>query len=524
MKRLSTFLLFNLLLAGSISAQQPSCIAHVWPAQWTVGSAVLTVKDSSGTGTPIGYLWSNGATTSTLSVPNQGTYCCTITYSDGCTASDCFTFEPCRVYAYWAGFDGPSGKMSVIATRYPDYLPGTYLWSTGAATEYVLVDSPGMYCVTVTQADGCTATACTETVGTPCSLAVNYTLDTTVGPRRLLLHADLTALGSSSYLWSTGDTSATLVAASGSEYFVSANNQMRCFQYGYFDFEWQASVQRIDDQLFAAANSKFPPYRYLWNNGAVSASISPDQPGFYSVTVTDAADVTSVASKWFAFNCQATIQYTSPDTLTATCAGQPPFTYAWEPEGFHSVTILPDTSGYYRVTITDVRGCSSAAGIYWYSPDSCQLGLGVIDSMAIAGFAWVFPQPYIYYFDWDFLWEDGSTEAWRRITESGQYCLTIVNKFSGCKATKCIDIQMDSLIPDLPSKIEVRPNPVRHRLEVLLPEAAEMWLADLSGRNMRYQQGDSPKTAVEMSDLPAGMYFLTVRTAAATQTLKVLKE
>ncbi|MBL7781634.1 MAG: hypothetical protein JNM22_10500, partial [Saprospiraceae bacterium] len=99
-------LLFTLLLlcfGTALFAQNPPCTAIFWPTNYENGVTTLMAMDSSAY--PVAtYEWSTGATTQSIDVTQEGAYCVTITYTNGCSASFCdtFSYDNCWSYAsYW---------------------------------------------------------------------------------------------------------------------------------------------------------------------------------------------------------------------------------------------------------------------------------------------------------------------------------------------------------------------------------------------------------------------------------------
>ncbi len=74
----------------------------------------------------------------------------------------------------------PNGGYSVHAVSTTGVAFSSYHWSTGATTSDILVSGPGVYCVTVADANGCTASGC-DTVANTCSVtaAFQYVVHTT---------------------------------------------------------------------------------------------------------------------------------------------------------------------------------------------------------------------------------------------------------------------------------------------------------------------------------------------------------
>ncbi len=121
----------------------------------------------SGGQTATGYLWSNGASTETIIVPNTaGTHCVTVSFPNNCTIPTCITVEPA------SGFHveiepNPFCDSSVFYLGLTDFHPGaTYLWSNGGTWSDITVTTPGTYTVTVTLPEGCSQSAAYVVEGT----------------------------------------------------------------------------------------------------------------------------------------------------------------------------------------------------------------------------------------------------------------------------------------------------------------------------------------------------------------------
>ncbi|MCX6305261.1 MAG: T9SS type A sorting domain-containing protein, partial [Bacteroidetes bacterium] len=184
------------------------------------GSVILTA--SGGTG----YLWSNAATTSAITVSASGTYTVTVTNSNGCsnTNSAQVTVNPLPTPVITP--NGPTtfcqgGSVTLTASG------GTgYLWSNAATTAAITVSASGTYSVTVTNANGCSnSTAATVTVN-PLPTAVI----TPNGPTTFCQGGSvvLTASGGTGYLWSNAATTAAITVSSSGTYTVTVTNANGC--------------------------------------------------------------------------------------------------------------------------------------------------------------------------------------------------------------------------------------------------------------------------------------------------------
>ncbi|MCF8459887.1 MAG: carboxypeptidase regulatory-like domain-containing protein [Flavobacteriales bacterium] len=114
------------------------------------------------------YVWSNNATTNSITVqnpsPNGEVYCVSATDANGCTATACDTLLPfnsnCSATITASGplTNGSSVSLEAVGNGTAPY---TYLWSPNSqTTQHINITSSGVYCVIVTDATGCTTTEC----------------------------------------------------------------------------------------------------------------------------------------------------------------------------------------------------------------------------------------------------------------------------------------------------------------------------------------------------------------------------
>lgn len=126
------------------------------------------VANVNGGTTPYTYLWSNGATTTSISNLTAGTYTVTVTDANGCTVNDGYAVtEPTLLTVTMSGTTA-SCNGSATATAAGGTTPYTYLWNNGATTQTISNVPAGAYSVVVTDANGCTVNgAYTITGGSP---------------------------------------------------------------------------------------------------------------------------------------------------------------------------------------------------------------------------------------------------------------------------------------------------------------------------------------------------------------------
>ena len=288
------------------------------------GTATAT---PTGNSDPVSYLWSNGATTQTISGLSAGTYTVTITETPTCTATASYTVtEPPVMDVTCSSTDvttngGSDGTASVTASGGTP--PYTYLWNTGATTSSISGLVAGTYSVTVTDAKGCTA-ECSTTVNEPgCNLSASA--DGT--PVSCNDGSDGTATatptgnnGAVTYLWSNGATTQSISGLSAGTYTVTITDAVNCTAIASYTVT-EPPVMDVtcsstdvttnggsDGTASVTASGGTPPYTYLWNTGATTSSISGLTAGTYTVTVTDAKGCTA--------ECSTTVNEPAPCELT----------------------------------------------------------------------------------------------------------------------------------------------------------------------------------------------------------------
>lgn len=320
-------LLFTLLLAcfaGTLFAQNPPCMAFVWPIDYDNGVTTLSAVDSSGSSVA-SYIWSNGATTPTIDVAAEGEYCVTITFESGCTASSCYTLNnsDCWSYAtYWP----TATAYSVSAYGAPYYLGATYQWSNGVTASSFVTTVPGEYCVTITRENGCTSTSCVTIPNvnppqTNCYVQITrtgYDNGTTT-----LAVIDSFSTNTATYEWSTGETTSTIEANGEGVFCVTAT-----FPDGCIATACDTLSNSNCDVYVSAGNTPtgvvayaihYPSYldaTYLWSNGATTSQITATISGQYCVTVTSENGCTAVDCVTVEINNEVNIYVQNVDSLT----------------------------------------------------------------------------------------------------------------------------------------------------------------------------------------------------------------
>jgi len=139
------------------STTNPSCSAGT--------NGLINVVPKGGTA-PYTYIWNDGDTTHLRQELPAGEYTVTVTDAHGCNIVRFYTLEetaPLEISlqeTIVTCTDGNNGEVSVSVEG--GAAPYTYIWNNDATTERISGLTPGIYSVTVTDANGCTATTSIE--------------------------------------------------------------------------------------------------------------------------------------------------------------------------------------------------------------------------------------------------------------------------------------------------------------------------------------------------------------------------
>lgn len=448
-------------------------------------SSVVLSGAGSSTGASFSYMWTtqngnivSGANTLTPTVNEPGTYSILVTNTGtGCTntASTTVTETP-QVSGSIASqtnvlcFGDDTGSATASGGGGNGVF--SYNWSNGATGATNSNLGAGNYSVTITDGEGCTATA-SVTISQPTLLEANAsaTGQIVIGANDGTATADPNGgVSPYSYEWSNGQTTQTIVDLAPGVYTVTVTDNNGCESIQSVNVpesncNLKANVEK-ENVSCAGANDGFasitldnaePPINYVWSNGETTQSISDLDGGNYTVTATDENGCEVVVSILIlepsTLNANATADdETAPGANDGTATANPtggtaPYEYLWN-TGQSTQTIIFLPPGEYTVVVTDTFGCQATQTVEVETAGcaiqanvsgtdiSCN---GAADGQATAtpvgGFA-----PFTY------LWSNDDTEATTTDLSAGTYTVTITDDI-GCPAVAEVTIgEPDELI------------------------------------------------------------------------------
>jgi hypothetical protein len=326
------------------------------------------------------------------------------------------------------------GIMVNVTSGLPPY---SYLWSIGANTPQMTSVPAGMYYVTVTDSNGCTAIDSIELIG-PAVVICSYDI---VPP----------------------------------------------------------SCSNSNDGAISITNcGGVPPYTYTWSNGFMGTSLAGLAPGVYAVTVTDANGCTSLllfvllpalqadAGADLALDCTSAFV-----TLDGSGSNSgPEIAYLWTgPQGFSSILLSPQVSipGIYRLRVIDTSrpDCYAEDEVEVIDGLTLQLEYALLscDSAHLSFSAWL---P-IAEGEWSY--PDGDIVLANEIAtnQSGYHHFSATDPGTGCTIADSIYINLDPaacvtvagrLVRDtMPDCIATAEEPGLHNWLIALEGSGQIWYA-----------------------------------------------
>lgn len=429
----------------SIVVNQPPVITVTpnGPTEFCDGGSVdLTV---SGADT---YVWSTNETTETITVTTSGLYSAIGTDANGCSTES--GDVEVTVYPNPEPIITPNGPTefcdgdSVVLTS---TAADTYLWTNGATTQSITVYTSGSFQVSVIDSNGCGGTSPRVTV------TVNSNPIPTITPDGPLEFCDgdsvtLTSSVADAYLWSTGETTQSIVVMAAGNYSVEVTDQNGCsgvsadvtitvFQNPQPEITSTDTVA-CDGQVVTLTSSQADGY--LWSTGAMVQSIAVTQGGIYSVTVTDGNGCTGSDDIEITINPTPTpFPVITPDGPTTFCDGGSVVlsvdtwnSYSWTPTGDTAQSILVTESGLYVVTVTNEYGCEAdAAGVVvTVNPNPMPIITANGDSAICDGEEILLSTSLYNSYDWS----TGDTTQVISVNQTGSYTVSVTNQF-GCEGS-----------------------------------------------------------------------------------------
>lgn len=384
------------------------------------------------------YSWSTGATTQTLTINQTGKYWVDLTTRAGCFATDTMMVSMAASPVFSLGNDtsicvGTGFDLSSPITAL------TYLWSTGSSGSSIRIEGPGEYFLKL-ENDHCSFS---DTIQVASLANPSFTIglnNVLCKDSTLLLTPNNT--GYSSYNWSTGAQTPSILASNPGLYWVEVSNVSGC--------KARDSLEVIDatpllvdlgeDQVVCFPHSielHAPAIAdsYLWNTGSTDPSIRIRESGEYIVEVLNQGcpyrDTMNLLVKQppdLQTSGNQTICPSEKIQLEATSTNGE---IIWHIDGSNGNFLEVSAPGGYSVQ-ANMDGCGVATTIVVTEEPRASVNLG--PDLAVCGDQPILIEAVVG--NGQFLqWEDGSTDMIRSVTQIGQYIASAENRCGIVKDT-----------------------------------------------------------------------------------------
>jgi hypothetical protein len=445
-------------------------------------------------------------------------------------------------------FGGTDGTVRTSVTGGLPFTTGNpyrYVWRRNREAFSILPNLVGIpvpdgeYCVTVSDAIGCTATACT-TVVQPAPLVPTISAKKDVscfgsndGEIRINVSGGTTT-SAYTFEWRKVDVEGVfartkdVTGLSPGEYEVIIRDVNGCSsEIGEFLIISDPQIQSVLNYIqpvscFGGSNGAIgqhvsggiPPYRYRWSNGQTVEDPSGLRAGPHTVTITDAK------------NCPVVITYNVPQPprlrielsklTNATCnggsdgaigvdvrGGVPNYTYLWS-----SASTVEDLmnvpSGRYTLTARDQNGCVTSRSFTVGQPTAVQPSISLVAGVNCNGSgsgALVVNTtggrtPY------RFLWSNGQTTASASGLNAGTHVVTVTDA-AGCQGTASFTLQEGA-------GLRIRDLQLEHVGCKGLSTSSIAYTVEGGDGNYRFAWSGLSNTTEDLINLAAGTYTVTV--------------
>lgn len=522
----------NVLLAVTPAVINVDCKGN------STGEIDLTVAGGTA---PYTYLWSTSQTSEDINSLAAGIYSVTVTDDAGCKSTLSVTItEPAILSASATKVDvlcngNTTGSANLTVTG--GTAPYAYSWSNGATTQDLTGLAAGPYSVTVTDAEGCTATT-SVTITEPDALDLSTTLTNVTCNGAADGTIDLTVNGGTgpfTYSWSNAATTQDLSALAPGTYTVTVTDAVGCSATTSATITQPAVLTASTTQVNVLCNGDATgsinvsvaggtgPFTYLWNNSTTTQNLTGLTIGTYSVTITDSNGCTTSTSATITQPAALSLSVSTTDVqcngdntgaanLTVT-GGVGPYTYSWTNGGGNNEDLTNVAAGTYTVTVTDSNGCSESLSATIFEPSAISLSAtsvnvlcnggntGSIDLSVSGGTV-----------GYSYLWSNGSTAEDPNNLTAGAYTVTVTDS-KGCTATTTVTITEPAALTlsDISSNVTCNGN-----------HDGSIDLSVAGGTGPFTYSWSNGSTSQDLSGLGPGTYSVTVTDAnACTATTMV---
>ena len=461
------------------------------------------------------YAWSNGATTSTISVTTAGNYTVTVTDANGCSATStplaiAVSANPTVAIAAAGATTFCQGQSVVLNTNTNG---SSYVWSNGATTPSITANTTGLYFVTVTNAAGCSSVSNEITVTAAPAFVPTITA---ASPTTVCAGAFSTLVASpgASYVWSNGATTQGVNVGVNGPITVTVTNSLGCTG---TSAPINVTVLAVPTTTITASGpttfceggsvtlTAGGANSYIWANNSTATSQTVTTAGTYVVTGYAANGCPDLAEITVTVN-----ESPSADLITdgnnslcpgevLTLSAQPGNVYSWTPGGSTAQELAVTTPGTYSCVMTSLNGCTTTSEqvvVTAAQPTSTTLNVTALESYVLNEITY---------------------------TQSGTYTQVLTNA-AGCDSTITLNLTLTvGLDENGFVSFSVQPNPTDAVFTLKASEAlySNYVIQDAQGKVVANGALTGTSTTINIDQVARGIYFLKV--AEAAEAIRIVK-
>ena len=502
--------------------------------------AALGVQVSGGKG-PFQYKWSNPALTGDQPAGvSAGDYQLTVTDATNVTSVGAISVKQPEKLTLTVSVQSSAstGNRDGKALAQPAGGAGNYIfqWQSGESGATASRLAPGANGVTVTDANGCTATATVSISENIQPLGVVISEKTNIkcaGEKTASLAVEVSGgKGPFKYQWnnaavsgdqptklSNGDYKVTVTDATGTTSTAGITVAQPQPLVASVTVQSPASTGNSDGKAQVQLSGGTGAQSFKWDNGETTALAVKLAPGQHSVTATDANGCTATATVSISENIQP-LGIVISEKTNIKCAGEKtaalavqvnggkaPFKYQWNNAAATGEQPSGLPNGDYKVTVTDAAGTSSTASITVAQPQPLLVSVNV-QAPASTGNSDGKAQVQLTGGTGaqSFKWDNGETTALAVKLAPGQHSV-IVTDANGCTATASVTISEN--IQPLTVAISEKTS-----IQCTGDKTAALAVQVSGGKGpFKYAWNNAAASGDQPSELLAGAYAVTVTDA-----------
>jgi gliding motility-associated-like protein len=334
--------------------------------------------------------------------------------------------------------------------------PYSYQWSNGAATQNISQLVAGVYTLTLTDDNGCTASFSAD-ITQPDSIWIEFSITHAYGAANGSIETDISGgVPPYSYLWSNNATTQHIYNLLPGTYTLTLTDGNSCVKNRTGLVENAAvctviidSIQNVlchgesNGGIYVTVQGAISP-SFLWSDGSTNEDLTNVQAGVYTLTITDDFGcnivVTDTVNEPPPLNINLNVTHTTcgnnNGSITATATGGTGLlSYLWN-TGSTLPTITGLTAGTYTVTVTDNNQCTASASTIVNPSTAPLIILDSIQNVSCHGDST--GNIYIAVIDgiipYQYNWSDGSSLEDLISVSAGNYTVTVTDQ-AGCTAS-----------------------------------------------------------------------------------------